>query len=169
MNRPPPPAAGGAFGRRAIRAVAAIEALKGAVVLLAASGLLSLVHRDLHAMAAALVAHAHLNPAAHYPRIFVDAASHLDSANLRWLALGAAVYALLRLAEAWGLYRERGWAELLAAASGALYVPVELFELVRRPGWLGVALLTVNLAVVAVMLRALAARRESGALHDRRR
>ena len=42
----------------AIRAVAAIEGLKGVVVLLAASGLLAFVHEDLNAFAARLVEHA---------------------------------------------------------------------------------------------------------------
>lgn len=60
----------------AIRVVAIFEAVKGALILLAGFGLLSLVHRDVHALAAQLIAHAHLNPASRYPHIFLDAASH---------------------------------------------------------------------------------------------
>ncbi len=67
---------------RTIRAVAAFEALKGAVVLLASSAVLSLAHRDLHALALALVEHTHLNPASHYPQIFLDAATRVHDARL---------------------------------------------------------------------------------------
>jgi uncharacterized membrane protein (DUF2068 family) len=145
----------------AIRAVAILEAAKGVLVLLAASGLLSLLHRDVYAIAATLIEHAHLNPASKYPQIFLDAAAHVGDGKLLALAAGAAAYAALRLVEAWGLYFERPWAEWLAALSGALYVPFELTALVRKPTWHGAALLLVNLAVVAVMLRAVWRRRSA--------
>ncbi len=143
----------------ALRAVALLEAAKGAAVLLAASGLLAFVHRDLHAAVAAWVAHFHLNPAAHAPGVLLDAIGHLGDARLVPLALGALAYAALRFVEAWGLYAGRAWAEWLAAASGALYVPFELSGLVVHPSALGAALLVLNLLVVGLMLGALRRRR----------
>lgn len=159
MPAPPPDTPHSAGARRALRTIAAVEAAKGVVVLLAATGLLSLLHADLGALAARLVRYSHLNPASHYPQILVDAASHLQTPRLLWLAAGALAYAALRLVEAWGLYRERAWAEWLAALGGAIYVPIELAELLHRTTPLGLAVLTVNLAVVAVMVQALRARR----------
>lgn len=147
----------------AIRTVALFEAFKGALVLLAACGLLSLLHHDIHALAVRLIAHTHLNPAAHYPRIFLDAAARLHDDRLRLLALGAAAYSALRFVEAWGLWRQRAWAEWLAAGSGAIYLPAELFELVERPTALHAALLGLNLLVVGVMVRALRERRRRAA------
>lgn len=146
---------------RAVRAVALIECLKGVVVLLAASGLLTLIHHDVHRLAALLVEHAHLNPASKYPKIFVDAAAQLTDVRLWQLTAGAAVYAMLRLLEAYGLYREHVWAELLAAVSGAVYIPFEVAELVHRATLLGTTLLTLNLAIVALMVRALHAKRKA--------
>jgi uncharacterized membrane protein (DUF2068 family) len=145
----------------AIRFVAFFEGFKGVVVLFAASGILALIHHDVHRLAALLIGHAHLNPASKYPRIFLDAASQLDDPRLWQLAAGAASYSVFRLTEAYGLYRGRAWAELLAAASGALYVPFELLELLRRPSGLVVALLILNLAIVMLMVLALRARRRA--------
>jgi uncharacterized membrane protein (DUF2068 family) len=142
-----------------VRAIAAFEAFKGAVVLVAATGLLSLLHKDLLAVASALIEHTHLNPASKYPQIFLDAAARLQDSRLMLLAAGAALYSLVRFVEAYGLFHERAWAEVLAAASGAIYVPFEIFELVRRPTWHGGLLLALNLAVVAVMVQALLRRR----------
>lgn len=144
---------------KAIRAVAVFEALKGIVVLAAATGVLSLMHHDLYAAAVTLVRHTHLNPASRYPQIFLDAASKLADSNLMLLAAAAAMYSAIRLAEAYGLFFERAWAEVLAAASGAVYVPFEILGLVRRPTWHGAVLLVLNVAVVCVMLHALARRR----------
>jgi len=144
---------------RAVRMVACIEALKGIVVLLAASGVLALIHHDVEGVAAMLIEHAHLDPAARYPRIFLDWAANVNDRSLLLLAAGAAGYALLRLVEAWGLFYQRGWAEVLSAASGAIYVPFEVERLLRHATWHGALFLVLNLAIVAIMLRALAARR----------
>ncbi|WP_341675486.1 DUF2127 domain-containing protein [Niveibacterium sp. SC-1] len=151
--------------RKAIRAVALFEAFKGSVAVLAGSGLLFFVHHDLQEVAMRLVEHAHLNPAAHYPGIFIAAARHFENLPLVLLACGAATYASVRFVEAYGLWFEKAWAEVLAAASGALYVPFEVLELVRRPRLLGLVLLILNLLVVILMLWVLRARRKnSGAI-----
>lgn len=149
-----------ASGDRAIRAVALLEALKGVAVLAAGSGALALLHHDLAALATTLVEHAHLNPAAHYPSVFIDAARHVDDHRLLQLAAGAAAYGCLRLAEGWGLYFRRAWAELLAALSGAIYIPFEVRGLMAGDGWVAALLLAVNVCVVALMVSAL--RRRTG-------
>lgn len=146
--------------RKAIRVVALLEALKGILAVAAASGLLLLLHKDVAEFSLRLVRHAHLNPAAHYPSIFIEAASHLQDTRLQMLALGAAAYSILRLVEAYGLFYERTWAEVLAAASGAIYVPFEVLGLLHKPDWLHLVLLTTNIAIVILMLAALRERRK---------
>jgi len=75
--------------RIGLRTIALFEAAKGLVVLLAGSGLLLLVHRDVQAMAEQLVSHLHLDPAKRYPRIFLHIVTGATPARLRLLALGA--------------------------------------------------------------------------------
>jgi uncharacterized membrane protein (DUF2068 family) len=121
-------------------------------VLIAGLGLLSLVHHDLQAMAERLVRHSHLNPAHHYPRIFIQAASHTNDSRLRSLAALALLYAAVRFVEAYGLWRVRVWAEWFAIIAGSVYIPVEVYELFRRPSWMkGIVLLT-NLLIVAYLV-----------------
>ncbi len=140
---------------RGLRAIALLEAAKGALVIVAGFGLLLLVHRNAQAFAEQLVGHLHLNPAHRYPQVFVAAMAKLTDARLQLLSAGAMTYAAVRFAEAYGLWRERRWAEWLGAGSGAIYVPFEIYELVTRPAWLGVAALIVNVVVVAYLLDAL--------------
>jgi len=144
---------------RPIRLVALFEGFKGILVLVAGSGLLLLVHKDVHALAVQLIAHTHLNPASRYPEIFLEFAGRVQDGRLRILAVGAAIYAAVRLVEAYGLYHGRAWAEVLAAASGAIYIPLEVAELVRHVTALRVILLLANIAVVAIMVIALVKRR----------
>ncbi|MHB1237306.1 MAG: DUF2127 domain-containing protein [Gallionella sp.] len=140
---------------KTLRAVALIEATKGLLVILTGFGALSLIHRDVQQFAERLVGHLHLNPAKHFPQIFIEAASHLTDARLWTLAAFAAAYGLVRLIEAYGLWHGRRWAEWFAAASGAIYVPFELYELLHKVSWLTLGTLAVNLLVVGLMLFAL--------------
>lgn len=146
---------------RSLRAVAVFEATKGLLVLAAATGLLALIHRDAQAAAATLIEHLHLNPASRYPRIFLDAAAHLQDTRLLLLAAGAGLYAMVRLVEAYGLWTDRAWAEILAAASGAIYMPFEAWELWRHATVHGAVLAIANAAIVALMWRALRRRRHA--------
>lgn len=143
-----------------VRAVAVFEAAKGLLVLLVGLGLLSLVHQDVQAFAERLVRHSHLNPASHYPQIFVEAAGRVTDTHLWLLALAAAAYAFVRGIEAYGLWRERRWAEWFALVAGGLYIPVEIYELIHRLSWLKAAVLTTNLLIVAYMIYLLRHARE---------
>jgi uncharacterized membrane protein (DUF2068 family) len=135
----------------AVRAIAIFEAAKGGLVLLVGLGILSLIHKDVEAFAERLVRVSHLNPASHYPQIFVEAASRVTDTHLWLLATAAALYALVRGVEAYGLWKERRWAEWFALVAGGIYVPVEIYEIFHRLSWLKVAVLTTNLAIVAYM------------------
>lgn len=142
-----------------VRAVALVEAAKATLVLLAGFGLLGLIHHDVHALAEQIIEHFHLNPARRYPRIFIDAASTLTDSRL-WLLAGLAfLYASCRSVEAYGLWRERAWAEWFALLSGAIYFPVELYELSRGFTWLKLIALLTNIGIVAYMGYALRMRR----------
>lgn len=143
----------------AVRAVALFEAAKGAIVLLAGFGVLSLVHHDAQHVANVIVHHLHLDPAKHSPQIFLHAAQRLDDMRLWVLVAGASAYSAVRFTEAYGLWRQRWWAEGFAALSGAIYVPFEVYKLIRGEGLVAAIALALNLAVVAFMVYALWARR----------
>lgn len=138
-----------------VRLIAAVEAAKGAIVLLAGLGLLALIHRDVQAIAEHIVRFSHLNPASRYPRIFVDVASHTTDGRLWAMAAAAALYSSVRGIEAYGLWFERRWAEWFAMVGSGLYLPVEVFELYHRWTWIKVGILATNIVIVAYMAYAL--------------
>jgi len=144
--------------QRGLRAVAVFEALKGALALLAAAGFLYFIPRNLHQVAAELVGRLHLNAGKRYPNIFNRLIDDLSNAQLWAIATLVVVYAALRFAEAYGLWRGREWAEWLAAVSGAIYVPFELYELSRGISWIKLAALAANLAIVTFMVLSLRSR-----------
>ncbi len=134
-----------------LRSIALFEALKGAIVLAVGFGLLSFLGQNMERFAEHLVNRLHLNPAHHYPQVFIHAMADVTNAGL-WIIAGfATLYAGLRFVEAYGLWHGRRWAEWLAALSGAVYVPIEIYELAHHASWLKAGALIVNLAIVAYM------------------
>lgn len=138
-------------GPSAMRAVAVLEASKGLLAIVAGLGLIGLMHEGAGRAAESLVRHLHLNPAKGSPRVFLDAAWHLTNARLHLLALGAAGYAGVRFIEASGLWLERNWARLFGIASGLIYVPFEVWELVRDRKPLALLALVANVLIVGVL------------------
>ena len=133
------------------RIVAIFEAAKGAIVLLAGLELLTIVHKNVQMIAEEIISQLHLNPAKHYPRIFIDLASHIGDNQLWMLAFFAVIYASLRLIEAYGLWCNMRWAQWLAVATGGIYVPLEIFELFLKFSWIKFATLLVNVGIVIYM------------------
>lgn len=134
-----------------LKGIALFEAAKGAVVILAGLGLIALLHRDAQALAEAIVARLHLNPGSRYPTIFLSLMS--DPTNARLWAIGgsAATYSAMRFTEAYGLWRQRAWAKWLGVWSGAIYIPVEMYEAVVHPSALHIGLAIANALIVAYL------------------
>lgn len=140
---------------KSVRIIAVFEAAKGTLVILTGLGALSLIHQDAQRYAAQLVHHLHLNPAKHYPQIFIDAAANLTDTRLLTLATLAATYGVVRLVEAYGLWNARRWAEWFAAVSGGIYIPFEIYEFIKGDTWLSAGAFGINLLVVALMAKEL--------------
>lgn len=128
-----------------------MEAAKGVLVLLAGAGLLSLTPKEVEAAAESILRSFQLNPSSGYPRVFLDLAAQTSNAQLWGLATGALAYASIRFAEAYGLWRNRVWAKWLGVLSGCLYIPYEIYGLMRQASAVMAGLLVINLAIVGFL------------------
>ncbi len=140
------------LAHKALRPIAVFEAFKGAIVLIAGCGLLGFLDRDNEVFAEQLIRHLHLDPAQHYAQLFIMTMAQQTDSQLMALAGFAAIYAAVRFTEAYGLWYERRWAEWLAALSGGVYLPIEIYEIVHRATWIKCAALMLNVIVVAYMV-----------------
>jgi len=134
-----------------LRAVASLEVSKGLVVLLAAGGILTLVHRNTSDLAYDLLRLLHISPDHHFAQVFLGWANGITERKL-WAIAGVGVtYAVVRFVEAYGLWKAAAWAEWIALISGAVYLPLEIHEVLHRPSLFHFALLLINLGVVLYM------------------
>lgn len=135
-----------------LRTVAVLEAAKGVFVLLLGFGVLALIHKNLDDVAEWLTEILRVNPEGELSNLFFHAANRATDKTLWVLAMGALVYATVRFVEAFGLWREREWAQWFALLSGALYLPGELYSLLRHPRPLKWGVLVANAVIVLYML-----------------
>jgi uncharacterized membrane protein (DUF2068 family) len=63
----------------------------------------------------------------------------------------AFLYSGVRFVEAFGLWRQRRWAEWLSVVSGGIYLPIEVYEIAVHVSWPTVLTLAVNLVIVLYM------------------
>lgn len=138
--------------RRVLRAVASFEFCKGIFVVLMGVCALTLLHKDTWLIAESLLARLHISTDRRSAQLFLDFADSITDARL-WAAVRIAfAYALLRFTEAYGLWKERTWAEWVAFVSGTLLLPLEVRELFHGVTFVRSALLIGNLAIVLYML-----------------
>ncbi len=138
--------------RRVLRAVAGFEFCKGVFVLLMGICALALVHKDVWLYAESLLALFHISTDRHSAQLFLDFADSVTDARLWAAARIAFAYSALRFTEAYGLWRERTWAEWVAFVSGFLLLPLEIRELLRGLTLLRCGLFVGNVAIVLFML-----------------
>jgi len=133
-----------------LRTVAVFEAFKGLLALASAYFLIVLIRRDVNFQDAAehILFSLHISPGHHWSQRFIHAAEQISGLNLFMIASIAIAYAVLRFAEGYGLWKQRAWAEWLAIVSGCIYIPFEVYKVVRRPNELHWAILGINILVV---------------------
>ncbi|HUI83287.1 MAG TPA: DUF2127 domain-containing protein [Candidatus Binatia bacterium] len=136
--------------RAGLRTVALVEALKGVLALLGAYVFIRMIRHDVDFEDAAehILFFFHISPKHHLSRQFLEAVDKMSTASIATVAGIALAYAGLRFLEGYGLWKQRAWAEWLAIVSGCIYLPFELYKLIRRPNQFHWIVLIVNIIVV---------------------
>ena len=111
-----------------------------------------LVHKDAWVLAESLLTLLHISTDRHFAQLFLDFADDVTPSRLWTAAALAFVYSTLRFIEAYGLWKQRTWAEWVAFGSGALLIPWEIRGMLRGITLFRSALLVGNLVIVAYML-----------------
>ena len=84
-------------------------------------------------------------------RFFTELAnkvSQITPANVVWVARGTVLYSLFSLVEGVGLIFRVSWAGWLAIGESAFFIPIEIYELLRRFHISLVVILGLNVMIV---------------------
>jgi uncharacterized membrane protein (DUF2068 family) len=143
----------------ALRSIALFEIAKGLLVLLAAFGVLSLRHTDLHAATDAFLLQLGIDPETHYRRLFIESIAKATKWPIQQVVGFALAYAGIRFAEGFGLWYGKHWAEWFAVISAGLYLPLEFIHLVHHQTALSAGIILVNIVIIVYLIHLLVQQR----------
>lgn len=138
-----------------LRTIALVEAAKGVLAWAAACGVLSLRHTDLHAATDAFLLRHGIDPERPYTRLAIESVARATHSHPREIIGFALAYGAIRLAEAYGLWRAKHWAEWFAVVSAGLYLPLELQHFAHRPGFIPGGIVMLNLVLIFYLAKLL--------------
>jgi uncharacterized membrane protein (DUF2068 family) len=128
--------------------IIAMKLMKGLLFLLLALGVYSLSDNNLPEEFQQLLQFLHLDPEKKFFAHLADQIAALTEKKMMWLAGGTVFYSLFSLVEGVGLIFRVSWAGWLAIGESAFFVPIEMYELVRRPSLGLFVVLALNVFIV---------------------
>jgi uncharacterized membrane protein (DUF2068 family) len=142
-----------ARGERLLPWIAAERTARG--LLLIAAGIYLLAHTgsNFGSIANHLARTIELDPHRPFIRHIVARLGRLRRHEIAVFGAAALAYGGLELVEGGGLFLRKRWAEWLTVVATTLLIPLELYELVRKPSALKGAGLIVNILIVLYLVR----------------
>ena len=134
----------------------AVERLvRGVVLIVAGAYLLTHLGSDLGRVADRLGRALELDTHRPFLRHLIEKLHRLRVSTVVITGIAALGYGLLESVEGVGLWLDKLWAEYLTVIATSLLVPLELYELARKPTLLKAVGIAVNVAIVIYLARAL--------------
>jgi uncharacterized membrane protein (DUF2068 family) len=137
---------------RLLRLIALFKLVKAALLIAVGVGALKMLHKDVAGAVEHWVELLRLDPNNHYIDTALEKASNLTPDKIKELGLGSMIYAGLFLTEGIGLWLEKRWAEWLTVIITSSLIPIELYEIYRNPTPVKIAVLLINVAIVAYLV-----------------
>jgi uncharacterized membrane protein (DUF2068 family) len=129
-------------------AIIAIKLGKGLLLLFLAAGVYSLHDNNLPDEFRQSLQFFHLDPEKAFFTDLARKISEITPANVVWVARGTVLYSLFSLIEGTGLLFRISWAGWLAIGESAFFIPIEVYELIRRYSLSLVVILGLNILIV---------------------
>lgn len=146
---------------KSLKTIAVFEFSKGILVLMAGFGVLSLLNVKIQGRFEHYVSSFNYIPHSKISSIIYGAITHPKNSMLIMLASFAILYTSLRFAEGYGLWHQANWAKWIGLISTLIYLPYEIYDLVRHPGIIPVVLIVINLIVLYVLYSTLQTQHKS--------
>jgi uncharacterized membrane protein (DUF2068 family) len=86
------------------------------------------------------------------PVKLIEKALNADHSTLELVALGVLAYGLLELLEAVGLWLMKRWGEYVAVVGTAIFIPLEIYEILEKVTWLRIVAFAFNVFAVVYIV-----------------
>ncbi|HEX8889057.1 MAG TPA: DUF2127 domain-containing protein [Pyrinomonadaceae bacterium] len=132
--------------------IAIFKLFKAALLVAAAIGAFSLLHKNVADAMMSLLNTLHVDHDNNYLHGLVMKMGLLDDRKRKEIGAGSFFYAAMLGTEGVGLLLEKHWAEYLTVIATALLIPLEIYELAKHASIGKVIVLIINVAVVVYLI-----------------
>jgi len=126
--------------------------VSGLLALAVGFGLLRLFHSDVAETLEGWIIRLRLDPDSRLLHEAVTRVARIEPDHRRLIEAGAFFYGSLHMVEGFGLVRGKNWGAFLTIIATGSLIPLELYEISRRPTLIRVSVLTVNAALLAYLI-----------------
>ena len=135
-----------------LRLIGGFKLLSGFLLIALGVGLFRHAGADPAVEAEHVIAALKLDPGNRYIHLAIAKVSGIKPSQLRTIGVGTFLYSLVYLVEGVGLLLRKHWAEYFTVLATGLFIPVEVYEVARKPTALRLGVLAVNLAIVGYLI-----------------
>jgi uncharacterized membrane protein (DUF2068 family) len=136
-----------------LRGIIAIKAFYGILFFLIGLGVFALINKDISDLAEKAADSLGIDPENGNFNAFLEWLTGISPKQIAAVGLGTILYSGLYLTMAWGLHLRQAWAEWLTIVATGLFIPVEIYEVVRSWRLTYVLVLVINASIVWYLLR----------------
>jgi uncharacterized membrane protein (DUF2068 family) len=137
----------------ALRVIAVYKFIKAAGLVLVALVAFGFLHTPWLDATADWIEHLPIATGHGYLVRWTEALTDFSARKFLVIGIAASAYATLFAVEGWGLWTGKRWAEYLTIVATASLIPLELWEMWRRPTTLKAIAVVVNVAIVVYLWR----------------
>ncbi len=141
-----------AHRNRILLLIGLFKFVKTAVLITAGILVIHFRNADLTHVALHWINRMRLDPHNHWIDMALDHIALIHKKQMEMLAGGTFVYAMLFAIEGVGLILEKAWGEYLVLVDTALLMPLEMYEITKKPDLLRIALLIGNALIFAYLV-----------------
>lgn len=127
--------------------------IRGTLLVILSMGLMSLINKDLGILGNQVAEALNLDVDKHYINLALRKIAMINGRMILGISLGALLYGLLDLIQAYGLHRRKRWAEYLTVIAIGFFIPLELYEVLQKQTLVRFGALGLNIAIVIFLIR----------------
>jgi uncharacterized membrane protein (DUF2068 family) len=137
---------------RWIIAIGVFKLLQASAFVLLGIGAIRLLHQNLMQVAEHYILALRFNPEGRFVNLILEKVAQINPRDIRRISAVIFAIAALDALEGTGLVLEQAWAEFVTLILTASFLPLEIYEILRRMTWIRVSLTLINLAVVIYLI-----------------
>ncbi len=137
-----------------------MKLFKGAALIIAGIGLLSLLHRDAAETVRHWIEYIRIDPHDRLIDHAIEKIAGVDHRTMKRLGIGTLIYAAVFCTEGMGLLLKQHWAEYMTCGVTASFLPLEVYELCVHPSIAKAFVTLLNVVVVVYLVLEIKKERE---------